>query len=963
MKRIFFHLVFLLLIYSSNAIAQTVQWAKKGISEGFENGNAIVADDSGNVYVTGQFEFLSVFDNVSIYSSGSHDIFVAKYLSDGTLKWIRRAGGHHGDVGHAIAIDDQHNVYVTGEIEDTVQFGNIQKVAAGGNDIFVAKYDANGNILWVQSAGAQLGTDKGRAIAVSPSGNVYVTGFFTYSTTFGSITLSTSGANDIFITKFDTDGQVIWAKKAGGSGQDRGYGLVLDGAENVYVTGTFTRSAVFKNTTITNPGSHSSFLAKYDKDGNLQWVNSAGACCDTTKANAVALDENGNIYVTGYFKGNTAFGTTTFSTDTLSEVFLVKYDPSGNVIWAKRAGGNEDDGSYGVCVDTSNHLVYITGSVRSSGYFDSKPYTISGFMDIFIASYDMDGNVVWLKLYGGHYRDAGAAITVDPKGYIYSTGLFNDIAQFDGVTLTGYPNQPWADFYINKISPAPSPVPTSAAASLVTVQDHCTDVRLNFTPGNGRSRLIVAHEGTAINSFPQNGVSYLASNNFGSGSDLGNNNFVVYNGSDNHATVSNLTPGATYFFSIFEYNGAGISSTYLMSSTANCNFTTTIYPINISSNSTSICSGTSIELHASGANNYSWTPSVNLSSGTDSVVMAIPETSTTFKVSGTNADGCYAEGSITVNVNSLPQVNFSTLGALCLNSAPIILAEGVPAGGIYSGPGVTNGIFYPMSAGSGIATLTYNFTDINGCSNHAQTTIQVRSIPGVVFSTTSSICENESPITLTYGSPAGGVYSGNGVNAGNFDPSSGPGAHQITYAYTNNYGCTGTASGYIVVKTAPIVNLGNDLIVCAGNAATLNAGTGYATYLWSNGATTSLINVDSSGAGIGIKQITLRVSNSSGCMNSDTIRVTFDLCAGIENQEIQSSAFELYPNPFLENLQINLRSISDIRLFDVCGRTLKSMFNATGNITIGENIPAGIYYLEITSGNNRKIIPVIKSAL
>src|SRR4051812_21287933 len=141
---------------------QSVLWAKKGSSPGFENGNAVVADDSGNVYVTGQLEFTSVFDGYSLPSYGQHDIVVAKYNASGNLKWIHSAGGLEGDIGLGIGIDSKHNVYVTGEMELTVFFGNgINLTSTGNNDVFVAKYDVNGNILWAKSFGNSASSDKG----------------------------------------------------------------------------------------------------------------------------------------------------------------------------------------------------------------------------------------------------------------------------------------------------------------------------------------------------------------------------------------------------------------------------------------------------------------------------------------------------------------------------------------------------------------------------------------------------------------------------------------------------------------------------------------------------------------------------------------------------------------------------------------------------------------------------------
>ncbi len=455
----FFTITFLILIFT-NAKSQTVAWAKKGISPGFEVGNAIVADDSGNVYVTGQLEFTSVFDNVSLTSYGQHDIMVAKYNSIGVLKWIRHAGGTHGDIGLGIGIDAQHNVYITGEIELIAKFSNtISLTSSGNNDGFIAKYDANGNVLWAKSFGNSGSSDKGRAIAVSPSGNCYITGNFSSSISFGSTSLSGYGANDIFVAKFDNNGNALWAKKAGGTAQDRGYGIAIDASENVYVTGSFTASAKFKNTTITNSGSLSAFVAKYNSGGTFQWVKAGGDCCDTTQGNSIALDELGDVYIAGSFAMKAKFSGTTLTSNGLTDIFLAKYSSSGSFQWAKRAGSVNEDVGYGIAVDKNAHRVYVTGFVASSGSASGMSYSFAGYKDVWLASYTTDGSIKWVKTYGGTRRDMGQAITVNSQGFIFTTGIFNGTAPFGPITLTGYPNQPWADFFVNKIIPPVPPLP------------------------------------------------------------------------------------------------------------------------------------------------------------------------------------------------------------------------------------------------------------------------------------------------------------------------------------------------------------------------------------------------------------------------------------------------------------------------------------------------------------------------
>lgn len=940
--------------------AQTVLWAKKGSSEGFDNGNAITTDDSGNVYVTGQTEFSADYDSHILNSWGSHDILVAKYSTNGSIDWIHNAGGRGGDVGHGIGVDAVHNTYVIGEVEDTAYFGSgISINSHGANDIFIAKYDIEGNITWAKGFGSSL-NDKGEAIVVTPSGDCYMTGYFSSSTNFGGTPMNSIGGYDIFIIKTNSSGQVQWAQRAGGEGNDRGNGIAIDASGNVYVTGTFYQAATFNNTTISCPSKTCTFLAKYDSTGQFQWATAAGAT-DTTKSNAISLDENGNIYLTGYFKTVTQFGSYNFTSQGISDVFIVKYDPSGNVVWAKQAGGSDADDGDGICVDKLNHLIYITGEVHQPGYFDTCYFNTRGFMDIFVAAYTMDGNARWVRIYGGHLRDAGAAVTVDPLGNIYSTGLFNDVADFGGITLTGYPNQPWADFYIDKILP-PLAMPATNVSTDVSISSiNCTDLFLSFTPGNGSRRIIVAHKDAAVNSNPINGNTYSADPVFGNGSNLGYDNFVVYNGSGNNVTITGLTSGTTYYFSIFEYNGSGVLRNYKTDTFPSISAMAPLYTINISGLQNSICNGDSINLIASNASTYSWSPNNNLSSGIGSSVIAKPFTTTTYTVTGLTDLGCQSQANFTINVNPLPSVNVTSFNSVCSNAPSFILTGGTPSGGIYSGTGVNEGQFNPVTAGSGTFMIQYNYTDVNGCSNKTQTSITVNASPQITITPIPTLCINGIPVILSIGFPVGGIYSGTGVSSGIFDPSVGAGTYIISYSYTDNNGCTETSSVLADVESLPTISLGNDRIVCAGESTVINAGGGFASYSWSTGETTSSILVDSSGTGLGAKNVFVVVSNAAGCRNSSEIQVTFDICSGISTAKNDFQNISVYPNPFQNTFTFKTDKNVSFSIYDMCGRELDKIENVNASICSGENLSPGVYFIVIISGLNRKIFSVLKT--
>ena len=964
MRLLYFIISILFTLNSDILFSQNVQWVKKGISPGFETGNAIACDDSGNVYAAGQIEYTSVFDNHTVSSYGSHDILVVKYDRNGIIKWIHSAGGRGGDVANGMSIDAAHNTYIAGEVEDTANFGSgVFLISSGANDIFLAKYNIGGNIVWAKRWG-NTGNDKALSVAVAENGDCYITGYFSESISIGNTQLSSSGGRDIFIAKINSSGNVQWAKKAGGNGEDKGLSISLDKSGNIYVAGSFKQSASFGSTTITNSGNISAFVAKYNSTGSIQWAKAAGACCDTTQYRSVFVDENKNVYVAGSFKGDANFGSNHFTSTGNSDIVITKYNSNGNLQWAKHAGGIDEDIAYGINVDTINHIVYVTGNVNAAGSFDSFQYAISGFKDIFVVAYDLSGNVLWDKIYGGSRRDIGSAITSDRQGYIYTTGIFNGTAFFDSQTITGYPNQPWADFYVDKISAYPATPPTTQSSNILITPGVCTDLNISFTPGNGSARLIVAHKSSDVNAYPVNGTIYNANSFFGNGHDLGNGNFIVYNGTENNITVSGLAPGTTYYFAVIEYNGTGASNSYQNNLALRSNATTVNYAISVSGIINSICIGDSLSLQANGATNYSWFPSTGLSATTGASVIAKPQETTNYILNG-DISGCRITLNFTITVNPIPDVHFSSLNAVCANDFAFPLSGGTPLGGTYNGPGIRGGQFDPLTTGAGSFTLFYIYTNSFGCSDIASSNINVKSLPEVSLPALNTLCVDDAPALLN-GTPSGGIYSGNGVSSGFFDPSIGVGTYTISYSVLGSNGCSNTANTNATVNSLPNINLGADTMVCSTNSILINAGSGYSTYLWSNGSTTTSIIVDSSGIGLGIKTVYVKVRNFEGCYNSDTLQILFDLCSGIKDNT-DLDFVDIFPNPSENILFVSSKTnekIKTIYVYNTIGQMLAINYSSRLNgelLAVNTSLLSpGVYFLEVFMEKKKMVKMFVK---
>jgi hypothetical protein len=448
-----------LLAFAATSIAETppqFAWARQSGGGTNEEIRAVAADSEGNVLVTGFFQGTATIGTSNLVSSGLEDILVAKFDPSGNFLWARRAGGTAYDEGRGIATDNVGNVYVTGLFQGTATFGTSNLTSAGQSDVFLAKYSPTGDLLWLRKAGG-TDFDEAHAVAVDSDGNAYITGFIDANATFGLIALNnTSASDDMFVAKCNSSGTFVWAQKAQGASaaDDTGNGIAVDAAGNVYVAGSFTNTLAFSTTNITSAGVDI-FLVKYDSSGNFQWVRQAGGVGDDL-ANAVASDSVGNVSVVGKFQGTANFGSTVL-TGNGNDIFVAYYRSGGDVVWAKRAGGNNaiyGDSGLGVVTDGATNT-FVTGYFSGTASFGSSSVTSSAFDDVFCSKYDAAGNLAWVRSAGGNNLDLGYGVARDKAGNIYVGGFFSSSTiAFDGMTLT---NRGGRDMFLAKL-PAP-PIP------------------------------------------------------------------------------------------------------------------------------------------------------------------------------------------------------------------------------------------------------------------------------------------------------------------------------------------------------------------------------------------------------------------------------------------------------------------------------------------------------------------------
>jgi uncharacterized protein (AIM24 family) len=305
-----------------------IQWVQTAGGSSFDAGADITIDASGNAFVTGYFQETANFGAVSKTSAGSTDIFVAKYNSSGVLQFVQTAGGTGFDIGSGIAVDGSGKPIVTGYFQETANFGAISKTSTGSGDIFVAKYDPVGvSWSWVQTAGG-TSFDNGDGVAVDASGSIFISGHFQGTADFNGTSKTSVGDSDIFVAKYNNSGTVQWVQTAGGTSLDSSSEIALDTSGNVFITGSFEETASFGNISKTSAGNADIFVTKYDNSGAVQWVQTAGGTSSpisvSDRGTGIVVDANGNAFITGYFVGTANFGAISKTANAFEDFFVAR---------------------------------------------------------------------------------------------------------------------------------------------------------------------------------------------------------------------------------------------------------------------------------------------------------------------------------------------------------------------------------------------------------------------------------------------------------------------------------------------------------------------------------------------------------------------------------------------------------------------------------------------------------------
>ena len=418
---------------------------------------ATAVDAAGDTYATGDYRGTVNFNPggaaVNLTPGGLRDIYLAKYSPTGALIWVKglTGGNSLASRGNALVVDSAGNVILGGQISGPVTFGPGVTLTAPGTaaDGAVAKYDANGNLLWAR-AYDNGSSELVNSLAVDAAGNLYAAGNFGGTGGFGrtaggaAVTLAAvGGGTNAFALKLDASGNSVWAAGVGGAGYEQGKRIAVDAAGNVDVAGTFTATAVVNGFTqaIAPGGSLNDFVAQLNgTNGAAKWLVGLGGA-GSESLGGLAVDGAGNLFVGGYFSGTAAFGShaLTASTAGQSEAFVTKLSSAGVDLWAEQLGSTSGASVNDLRTDGSGN-VYAGGNFSGTGNFNpggTATLYSAGGSDAFVASLDTNGVYRWALRAGGPGTDTVTALAVAGVDDLEMVGAFASPAVFGGTTLAG----------------------------------------------------------------------------------------------------------------------------------------------------------------------------------------------------------------------------------------------------------------------------------------------------------------------------------------------------------------------------------------------------------------------------------------------------------------------------------------------------------------------------------------------
>lgn len=394
----------------------------------------VSTDRNQGVFVGGSFFGECTLDGRRLASAGLADVFVGRLDGNGKVRWFKRFGASGTDISPDVATDRSGNCVVTGMCSDGAVFDKASVRTAGGSDAFTAKLDPDGRVLWVRTVGGPR-PDCGNEVCADADDNILVVG-----NSYGPVRTETkewphAGGMDSFVLKYSSSGELLWAEPITGAADEQGRGIATDAQGNVLLVGEFAATVRIGHESLTSAGkARDMFVAKLGQDGKVLWARRFGGSGEDY-ARGVGCDSDGNAYVTGVFSGEVVFGREHLRAGGAENLFLMKLSPRGEVIWARGMTGPGLGHGCEIEVTSDGHAI-LSGDVMGELTIGSATIRSIGRRDTFVACFDREGHLDWVKLIRAQATAANFAVALGSSGRVTVAGSYAGALECDGQRLS-----------------------------------------------------------------------------------------------------------------------------------------------------------------------------------------------------------------------------------------------------------------------------------------------------------------------------------------------------------------------------------------------------------------------------------------------------------------------------------------------------------------------------------------------
>lgn len=441
-------------------IVPNVEWARVAgdttdLTNSFDVVESSAVDAVGNVFMAGHFRGTARFGSTNVTSSGGEDAFLAKYAPNGDLLWVVTGGGPGPETAFGVAVDAGGNAVIAGRHGASGMFSGLPITHAGSNDVFVAKYNPSGALIWLKAYG---GTENDWAtdVSIDRGGAIYVSGnFMSPSIQIGTNTFNAAGLRDLFALKLLPNGDPAWSVAVGGVGDNEANAIVADETGGAWLAGESFGDAQFGPVAAFNGFSRDAFVMRVDSVGIIRRVNFTAGTGDE-RITSIDRDRDGALYLGGWFVGGDAvFGVHQLTQQGGSDAFVVKTDPNGETIWARQLIRDVPAPIESVQVDAAGD-VFVTGNYLTNALIGVVALSsVGGSENGYLAKYASDGDLRWVLPVSGGGRDVAASLALGPGGATYLSGSFGGGLDFRGAFLASIGRE---DLFMSRLQSSQSPI-------------------------------------------------------------------------------------------------------------------------------------------------------------------------------------------------------------------------------------------------------------------------------------------------------------------------------------------------------------------------------------------------------------------------------------------------------------------------------------------------------------------------